>query len=267
MATGGGAGVDLVHCVPWLPRAGFRVVAIARPGYHGVPFDLVDSLEAQADLYAAALTGLDIHDPVHVFGVSAGGPTALYFASKHPTRSLLLWSAVTGPYTPNQESMDSPLGRLILSPRGQNLISWMLARSARLATRATMKTFLEAEAMLEPAEAAAVLDHELSDPERRAEFVCFVDSTTPMSDLYTGMMGELAMMADDWSPEWSEITAPTLAVASPVDKDVSFDHAERISEVLPHAQTIHVRAGGHFVWWGEEGEAVVEESLAFLRGT
>ncbi|MEM9452757.1 MAG: alpha/beta hydrolase [Myxococcota bacterium] len=264
LSTGGGAGIDSVHAMPWLTDAGYRLIAICRPGYYGVPLEAAPSLRAQADLYAEVLCVLGVREPVHVFGVSAGGPTALHYAAKHPTRSLLLWCAVTGRYTPNQASMDSALGRLVLFTRGQALISWLLSRSARWIPRTTMATFLRTESTLGKPQIDAVVDQTLACAAHRRRFRTFVDSTTPMTELYPGMMDELHKMGEDWTADWARIRAPTLAVASAVDKDVGADHIERVARRLPSATILEVRAGGHLVWWGREGEGVIEASLRHL---
>jgi pimeloyl-ACP methyl ester carboxylesterase len=263
LSTGGGSGVDFVRALPWLTSAGYRVIAISRPGYYGVPLSAAPSLEAHADLYRAVLDELGVAAP-HVFGVSAGGPSALFYAARHRTLSLTLWSAVTGPYQPNQASIDSALGKLVLSRRGQGLISWMLSRSARWLPRTTMATFLETESHLPKAAMRHIIDHELASAEGRRCFQTFVDSTTPMTRLYPGMMDELHKMGAPWSVDWERIRVPVLAVASSVDKDVSMDHVERVRSALPHARVLVVRAGGHFVWWGEEGESVIRATLEHL---
>lgn len=264
VATGGGAGIDSIHALPWLTDAGYRVIAVSRPGYYGVPLAAAPSLTAQADLYAAVLATLDLSGPVHVFGLSAGGPTALHYAARHPSASLLLWCAVTGPYAPNPEALESAIAKVVLSSRGQALLSWLLSRSARWLPRMTMAAFLRTESELSAPEIDAVVEQTLSVPAHRQRFRRFVDSTTPMTKLYTGMMDEVDKMDRDWSVDWASIDAPTLAVASPVDRDVPIAHVERLREALPAAQILELRAGGHFVWWGDEGEQTIAASLAHL---
>lgn len=264
LATGGGSGIDSVHAFPWLTDAGFRLIAIARPGYHGVPLSTATTLEAHADLYATVLAAIGI-DSVHVFGLSAGGPSALYYAARHPTRSLVLWSAVTGRYRPNQSSMDSLLGRMVLSSHGQALISWALSRSARWLPRQTMAAFLRAESHLCAREINDMIDQMLADESSLASFRRLVDSTTPMTDLYPGMIDELRKMGESWSAPWHRIRVPVLAVASDVDKDVSPDHLDRVEQEIPRGRILRVKAGGHFVWWGRDGRRVINATLEHLQ--
>lgn len=261
---GGGAGVDLVHAFPWLLEGRYRVLSISRPGYYGVPIQPQDDLRAHADLYAEVLGCLKIREPVHVFGISAGGPSALLYAARHPTRSLTLWCAITGPYRPNREAIESPLGRLVLSRRGQALISWILGRSAQLFPRSTMATFLQTESSLEKTQIRALVDHELASPRGRKAFRAFVESTTPMPKLYEGMMDEVAKMGEAWAVPWDAIDVPVLAASSPADTDVSPEHIARLKAALPQARVLEPRAGGHFVWWGHDGATVVSATLEHL---
>ena len=65
--------------------AGFRVLALSRPGYLGTPFAAGRSPEQQADLVAALLDALGIARAA-VIAISGGGPCALAFALRHPGR-------------------------------------------------------------------------------------------------------------------------------------------------------------------------------------
>lgn len=260
-SSGGGAGPDLVYAMPWFAAAGYRVIASCRPGYYDVPIDEHDDLGTHAELHAEVLASLGITEPVHVVGVSAGGAAALFFAARFPTRSLTLWCPVTGSYRPQRAAMESLLGRLVLSRRGQALSSWMLGRSARWFPRTTMAAFLRTESSLGRTQIRAVVEHSLARPGGRERFRAFVDATTPMSRLYTGMMDELEKLGGDWTVPWEDIEAPVLAVASPVDADVTSEHIERLKRHLPDARILEPQAGGHFVWWGSDGEAVVQETL------
>lgn len=75
-------GLILAQCaVP----AGYRVLALSRPGYLGTPFASGRTAEQQADLIAALLDALGIERAALV-AISGGGPCALAFARRHPGR-------------------------------------------------------------------------------------------------------------------------------------------------------------------------------------
>ncbi len=65
--------------------AGYRVLALSRPGYLGTPFTSGRTPEQQADLIAALLDAQGIERAALV-AISGGGPCALAFALRHPGR-------------------------------------------------------------------------------------------------------------------------------------------------------------------------------------
>ncbi|MBS1165655.1 MAG: Alpha/beta hydrolase [Proteobacteria bacterium] len=94
----GGYDQSLVLAEALLGRApDYRVIALSRPGYLGTPRASGDSAAAQADLFAALLDRLGIERAV-VAAVSAGGPSAIAFAARHPERcaGLILVSTAGG---------------------------------------------------------------------------------------------------------------------------------------------------------------------------
>jgi len=263
--TGGGAGIDSVYALDWLLETGYRVLSINRPGYYNLPLDAINEISEQADIFHAVVQKLGI-ESVHVFGVSMGGVSALHYAQNYPTDSLVLWSAVTGTYHPNPELMDSPLGKLFLSPGGKKIVSWLTGRSIRLAFKETVQTFLQVEADLPSAQIKDIAQQMASDSTQRQSAITFVESTTPMEKLYPGMMWEVEQTAKEWTPDWPSITCPALVIASPVDQDVAYEeHFIPAVENLPKAESMTVTAGGHFIWWGDEGKQVIERTVAFYQ--
>lgn len=73
----------------------FRVIAPSRFGFLRTPLPANASPAAQADAYIDLLDALNI-SKVAVVGISAGGPSSLEFALRHPDRvsGLVLVSAV-----------------------------------------------------------------------------------------------------------------------------------------------------------------------------
>lgn len=66
-------------------NAGYRYLAISRPGYLGTPLSSGPSPEQQGDLIAALLDTLGIAQ-AGVMAVSGGGPSAVQFGLRHPAR-------------------------------------------------------------------------------------------------------------------------------------------------------------------------------------
>lgn len=263
-STGGGAGIDLVHMLDWLVEKGFRVIAVNRPGYYDLPIEVADSIEEHAAIYKAVVDYLDI-DEVHVFGVSMGALSALYYAQNYRVRSMVLWCPLTGQYQPNQAALDSAFGKLFLSPSFQDVISWLLRRTADWAPSLLLHSLIQAEAELDKPAIKRIVQSILDDgPTQRRAFQ-FLHSLGPMSQIYPGMMDELEKSAQPQPFDWSAIDMPVQAFASKIDKDVSQDHFVRLEEALVNGRCSYVDVAGHFVWWGPEGAHVEAETLAFFK--
>lgn len=263
VSYGGGTGIDFIYSLDWLKDKGYRIIAVNRPGYYNLSVDATPSISEHADVYHSVIKHLGI-ESVHVFALSMGGLSGLYYAERYPVKSLVLWSAVTGPYKVNQASVESPLGRLVMSDKGKSLVSWLMVRSAVLFPKATIASFINAEAELTK-EKIQTISREISkDKTQKRRMIQFVESMAPMNKIYPGMMDELLKSSDDDGVTWSSIEAPVLAIGSIVDKDVSIDHLNRVQEKLK-ATIIRVENAGHFIWWGDESDMVYEETLNFIE--
>lgn len=265
-STGGGAGIDCVLALDWITQSGYRVISVNRPGYYNLPLDVVDSIESHAKIYHEVIKTLGISE-VNVFGVSMGGLSSLYYAQSYPVKSMVLWSAVTGEYHPNQEATNTPLGRLIMTDKGKNIISWMMLRSTQIFLKATVSSFLKAEADLSPSEIKQLADSIVKDKDAKENLVQFVKSLTPMSELFEGMMDEVKKSALPQSFNWNKINMPVFAAYSTIDKDVGDDHFERLKNNLVNGEFMSLKGAGHFVWWGPEGKAVIRKTIEFLDKT
>lgn len=264
-STGGGTSFNLVQAFKWISLEGFRIISINRPGYHDLVLNAASSIEEHADIYHSVIEYLEIEGPINVFGISMGGLSALYYAAKYPTKSLVLWSAITGKYRVNKASTNSLLGKLVLNRYGKKLISWMLKVSARQFPRMTMDVFLKTEADLNEKERRKIVEEMMLDDQSKEEFTLFIESMLPMDSMYEGMIDEVKKAEQLGPVDWSTIKCPTYVFHSTVDKDVAIEHPRRLEETLSNIKMNYVKAGGHFIWWGEEGKAVKQNTLCFLH--
>lgn len=262
--TGGGAGIDSIYAFDWFVDHGFRMIAVNRPGYYNCKIENKGSIELHADIYHEVLTELDVEMP-HVFGISMGGVSALYYASKYKAKSLVLWSAVTGKYTVQEDSADTALGKMVLSPKGKKLVSWLLYRSAQLMPRLTQKEFIKPEADLDNKTINHITRQTMADPVAKKEFLIFARSMTPMDMIFNGMMEEVDMTLKEFHVDWNRITMPLMAYFSPQDKDVTMDHSQRLIDKVDGADIRYVKACGHYVWWGDERSEVIKGTLDFFK--
>ena len=84
--AGGGHDQGMTFARPLVQR-GFRVIAVSRFGYLGTPLPADASAQAQADAHACLLDALAVPQAA-IIGVSAGGPSSVQFAIRHPDRAL-----------------------------------------------------------------------------------------------------------------------------------------------------------------------------------
>ena len=118
MVHGSGGGHDQgMAFAGKLTKRGIRVIAVSRFGYLRTPMPENHAPEAQADAHVCLLDALGIAT-VAVLGGSAGGPSALQMAIRHPTRVSALVLLVLLAYKPSA-SVDSAR---LLAPWAQALL-------------------------------------------------------------------------------------------------------------------------------------------------
>src|SRR5439155_8391596 len=101
LVHGAGGGYDqLLDMARELAAAGVRVVAPSRFGYLRTPLPADASPAAQADAHACLLDALGI-ERAAVIGVSAGAPSSMQFALRHPQRTSALVLVVPLAYVPH----------------------------------------------------------------------------------------------------------------------------------------------------------------------
>ena len=229
--TGDGPGVLVLHGGlggfdqgSWIAHAldlrAHRVIAVSRPGYLGTPD--VGSLDAEVDLYVAALDALGI-ERIAVVGVSGGGVSTLHLVGRHPERvtRVVMLSAVSGP------AAGPGLG-----------VAWFGLRASADVTKSLLS------AALDPAKRQlfAGLFRTFASPERRLR----------------GGLRDLRLSGSFPPPKG--ITAAALVVHGTADDAVPFEHAERTVRACMTGTLIPIDGGRHLslVTHAQVGERVRE---------
>jgi pimeloyl-ACP methyl ester carboxylesterase len=104
---------------------GYHFVGPSRFGYLGSSLPSGALLADQADAYAVLLDALGIERSA-IFGYSAGGPSAIQFALRHPDRTtglILMASALPG----KAGAPPKPVAQMLF---GSDLVFWLLKRYA-----------------------------------------------------------------------------------------------------------------------------------------
>lgn len=235
-----------------LVDAGYTVLTPSRPGYLRTPLSSGTTPEEQADLMAALLDALRI-ERVAVCGLSAGGPVALQFALRHAhrTRALVLISAVTKQTGLSNEQTNSALGRLVMSPAGQNLtyllIHWVMTRYPRLALHDLART----ETTYSHKTSRRLNQQVLSDPTQRLALTRLADAMVPALPRFAGTMNDLQIQQTVPRYPLEEIARPTLIIHSRHDGDIPYENATFAATTIPNAELITVDQYGHLIWLGD----------------
>src|SRR5690625_1840233 len=108
-----------------LVESGFSVITPSRAGYGGTSREIGKSMATACKYYAKLLHHLNI-EKVHVIGISAGGPSGIYFAATYPelVQTLTLQSAITKEWlTPKDPAYKA--AKIIFHPKVEKYI-WKL---------------------------------------------------------------------------------------------------------------------------------------------
>jgi pimeloyl-ACP methyl ester carboxylesterase len=234
-------------------RPGFRTLGLSRPGYLGTAQSHGRTPEAQADLYASLLDTLGIERSL-VAAVSAGGPSAIQFALRHPDRceGLILVSAATGPL----ETAAEFLTRL----RKMRWISCIPGLLPLLRRRAMRDPLASARrSITDPDLAARTLAHPAAGPLLLAVLSStFSHTARRLPGTIVDTRHYQAMPA----PPCERLAVPVLAIHGDADPVVPMSHARRVL-AAPRATALILPGGGHMALFShlDDIRAAVDDFL------
>jgi len=228
----------------------FEIVAPSRFGYLRTPVPSRHSPAVQADAHAGLLDQLGL-DRAVVIGVSAGAPSAIELALRHPERVSALILAVPRTWSPHDEVAveDSPQSRLVLRSvlAGADFAFWLASKLAR----PSVVRFLG----VPPA-----VDAQASEAERR-RVAEIIRSILPLSRRVGGIQVDSKHAIGPWPLE--RIAAPTLVISATDDLFNTLPGARYTAERIPEAELVVLPSGGHLmVSRGDEVRAAI---AAFLN--
>ena len=251
--AGGGwdQGLDLAG---WLAGKGYRVVAMSRFGYLRTPLPPDATAEAQADAHACLLDTLGIRRAA-VIGTSAGGPSALQFAIRHPDRCAALILLVPAAYVPRPRgapSVKSPSGLAALFDTAlrSDTLFWILTRFLRpVAIPSILGT---------PNSVVA----RANEPEK-ARVDLILRHILPVTPRRQGLVNDAAVVSSIVRYDLEAIAAPTLVISAEDCGYGTWEPARYTAAHVRGARFIGYPTGGHLlVGHEEEIEAEISALLA-----
>lgn len=231
---GAGGGYDQGMMIGRDFAKGFRVIAPSRFGYLRTPVPDHTSPAAQADAHAALLDKLGVEKCI-VAGVSAGGPSAIEFALRHPDRTEALLLIVPRTYDPTQsigadKSLDSQMV-LRLIQASADFLFWVGMKLARPAVVRFLGVPPELEAK--------------APKEERDRTTEIMRNILPLSDRVAGIAVDSSTEIAPWPLD--RIAAPTLVISAKDDLFGTLAGARFTAAHIPGAELEVLESGGHLM--------------------
>ena len=231
-----------------LVEHGISVIAMSRFGYLRTPMPADASAAAQADAHVCLLDALGIRRAA-VMGGSAGAPSALQMAIRHPERVSALILVVPLAFKPPSQPDSAPplpawVENTMMRMLGSDFLFWAALHVARDAMTkvvlATPPELLTSASAQERARVNAMLDHIL-----------------PVSARAEGLRSDTAVGKHLASLPLETIHAPTLIVSARDDRYGTYASAQYTASRIAGAKFIGFEQGGH-TWVGHDDEVTAE---------
>lgn len=231
-----------------LAKRGIRVIAMSRFGYLRTPMPADASATAQADAHVCLLDALGIRRAA-VMGGSAGAPSALQMAIRHPDRVSALILLVPLAYKPPSQADSAPpmpawveatMMRLI----GSDFLFWAALHVAR---DQVIKVVLAT-----PPELLAT-----AGPQERARVKVMLDNILPVSARAEGLRSDTAVGKHLVPAPLGTIHLPTLIVSARDDRYGTYASAQYTASQIAGSKFVGFDEGGH-TWVGHDDEVMAE---------
>ena len=229
-----------------LAQQGIRVIAMSRFGYLRTPMPADPSAGAQADAHVCLLDALGISKAA-VMGGSAGAPSALQLALRHPDRVSALVLLVPLAYKPPTQADSAPpmpawVERLMMQMIGSDFVFWAGLHVAR---DTIIKLVLATPPELLPS----------ASPQERARINRMLANILPVSARAAGLISDTAVGKHLTPSPLHTVRAPTLVISARDDRYGTFATAQYTASQIAGARFIGFDQGGH-TWVGHDGEVM-----------
>jgi pimeloyl-ACP methyl ester carboxylesterase len=248
--AGGGFDQGMEFAEP-IAKGGFHVVAMSRFGYLQTPMPVDASPAAQADAHVALLDALGIRRAA-VLGASAGAPSAMQFALRHPDRCWGLGILVPMAFRPLTDPVvmpSHPAQKLLMFLVGSDFVFWM---SRKLARNLLIKTVLGTP--------PDVVDRASLEEQARVDRMLRI--IQPIAPRRLGIRNDARIANTLERYELEKITTPTLVVSVHDDLYGTYPSAQYTARQISGARFVGYDRGGH-LWVGHH-KGVIAEILTFL---
>lgn len=238
-----------------LAQRGIRVIAMSRFGYLRTPMPADASPQAQADAHVCLLDALGIRQ-AGVLGGSAGAPSALQMALRHPERVTALVLLVPLTYKPPALADSAPplppaVENVMMRLIGSDFLFWSALHVAR---NSVIKVVLATP----PALLASASRGE------QARVNAMLENILPVSGRAKGLVNDTAAGKHLAPAQLALVRAPTLIISARDDRYGTYASAKYTADGIAGSRFIGFDEGGH-IWVGHNDQVMSEIAKLLLK--
>jgi 2-hydroxy-6-oxonona-2,4-dienedioate hydrolase len=235
--AGGGFDQGLELAGPLVAR-GFRVIAMSRFGYLRTPMPADASAAAQAQAHLDLLDALGVKKAA-IFGVSAGGPSALQFAVSYPERCTSVILMVPLAYRPPDLKASVPklspyTERILMTLVGSDFTFWFGLKFA--------PSLITWTVLASPPELLST-----ANEDEKLRVATFAQHILPISRRVTGIFHDATISASLTRLDLEHVASPALLISARDDLYGTFASTEYTAKAIPGAKFIAYQTGGHML--------------------
>jgi len=229
----------------------FQLITPSRPGYGDTP--LVDNYTPSkaADLIVKLLNNLSI-DKAIIYGISAGGLTAIEIAVRYPSKveKLILASAVSKKWLDPKDKIYKT-AQIIFHPKIEKITWAMVNFFSRVFPRMIAKSFYP--------QFSTYPSHKL-----REEDIKELVSALKNYRSKKGFLNDIDQNIED--EIILNIKCPTLIIHSENDNSVSIEHALHSNKMIENSEIAKLEnEWGHLFWIGTDSAESIAKTLEFIE--
>ena len=229
----------------------FKIIIPSRPGYGKTPLGKNKTPKAAVDLIIKLLDHLKI-EKVIVYGISAGGLTAIELASNYPNKvsKLILASAVSKKWLDMNGDIYK-LAQKMFNPKTEWLIWGMVRIFSAIIPRMIAKSFYPQFSLKENVK---ISKNSIKDLTKALKHYRSKDGF--LNDIDRNIQDDVI----------KKVSCPTLIIHSKNDNSVSPDHAEYAHKMIKGSRLELLNNDwGHLFWIGEDSNESIKKTVEFME--
>lgn len=248
---GGHSNCNETLCHKGFDLENFQLITPSRPGYGKTPLSDNKNPRQTADLIMELLKGLSV-DNIIVYGISAGGLTAIELAGNYPNKvsKLILASAVSKKWLDEQGKIYKTAKKMF-NPKIEKIVWGMVRFFSSIFPNMIAKSFYPQFS---------------KNPVHKLKKVDIKELVSTMK-FYNSKMGFLNDIDQNINDEIiTKIKCPTLIIHSENDSSVPLEHAKYSNQMITSSKIeILQNDWGHLFWIGADSKSSIEKTIEFIK--